>query len=306
MPFLNTRQLKEHVLARASEPLSGSQFNDIVVEYLNRAYTSLASGANEYTPEYVDDWWWLKSNNAITLDKPVNATATLTNGSTSGTFAASIATSMAGRRLVTSEHDDLITILTHTAGTNSFTTAIAWGGKTGTHPVTLYKVSYTLAAPIHGFLGPLIPTRGDDPIDVMEREDFLRVYPLHTLGQGIPQAAMLLDEQTIWFSHGGVADVDNLRVTYAFKPQIIGGLTDDPSSEPTFLPKQWRHILCDMALPFLLQDKNDDRLTAAAAAARSSVAAMVKENRRRQKLQSERHGHIWPRLGQVSRVENRL
>lgn len=303
MPFVNTRQLKEFVLARASEQLSGSQFNDLVIDYLNRAYTTLASGANEYTPEYIDDWWWHRAGQTITIDKPVVAAASLTNGSASGTFSAAIADSMAGRRLVSVQYPDLLSVSAHTAATDAFTLTSAWGGPTGSYEVTLYEVQHTMSAPVHGILGLTSNYDSNLPISVLEREDFYQAWPPSELTAGVPRAAMLLDETTITFSHGGLEDTDNLRIFVIYKPQIIGGLTDDPTSEPTLLPKQWRHVLADMALPFLLQDKNDERMQIAAQAARSAVAAMVKENRRRQSLQNKNLGKITPRPGIADYME---
>ena len=45
MPLSNTRELKEDVLFRAGESLTGSAWNTKVIDYLNRVYRTLASGA---------------------------------------------------------------------------------------------------------------------------------------------------------------------------------------------------------------------------------------------------------------------
>ena len=67
MAYENTRVIKEDILFRGGEGLVGSQYNDAVLRYLNRVYSGIASGASEFVPEYVDDWWWLRATGSLLL-----------------------------------------------------------------------------------------------------------------------------------------------------------------------------------------------------------------------------------------------
>ena len=82
MALLSGRDLKEDVLFRASEPVTGtSQWDEKAMDYINRAYNTLSSGASEFLPEYIEDWWWLRGSGSMLLD-PVHqdGTITLTDG----------------------------------------------------------------------------------------------------------------------------------------------------------------------------------------------------------------------------------
>jgi hypothetical protein len=59
------------------------------------------------------------------------------------------------------------------------------------------------------------------------------------------------------------------------------------------------HILGDMALTYLLIDKNDDRSNAVALSARTGLAAMLKENRRRLAKMDPNIGRIITRQDRV-------
>jgi hypothetical protein len=122
----------------------------------------------------------------------------------------------------------------------------------------------------------------------------------------------LEDSQTVRFSHGGRTDGQSMRIDYRYRP-IVDDLTDSTSSTP-LVPAEWRHLLSDMALTYLLLDKNDDRSNAVALSARTGLAAMLKENRRRlTKMGGGATGHIYPRQSgkysdtdQVLRTESGL
>lgn len=87
---------------------------------------------------------------------------------------------------------------------------------------------------------------------------------------------------------------ESMRVEYRYRP-AVAELTDSLSSIP-LVPLQWRHLLSDMALTYLLLDKNDDRSNAIALSARTGLAAMLKENRRRlTKIGGSYTGKIFPR-----------
>lgn len=300
MALESAQELKNNVLFRASEPTTGaSGWDDQVLVYLNRAYTSLAMGASEFLSEVVNDWWWMRARDVLTLE-PVYETGTIsvTKGSTSITFSTAPSDSMEGRRLRVTNDDTVYVIDSHTAGLTGATLDSEYVGDTDSAAsFELMKVNYSLSSSVASLISPMIGFDGRRQIHGMspERMDFL--YPLVRLKPGAPRAFALEDESTVRFSHGGHDDGTSMRVEYRYRP-VVSELTDSTSSIP-LVPIQFRHILADMALVYVLMDKNDDRADAIALQARAGLTAMVRENRRRLAKMDGMAGHIFPRMGQV-------
>lgn len=277
----NTRELKEDVLFRGSEQITGSKFDAEVIKYLNRVYRTLATGASEFLPEYVEDWWWLRGSAALNLD-PVysTGTVTVTNNSVNITFDPAPVNSMMGRRLVISQAPDIPIIEGHSGGSVNATLDQPWTGDSLTDTTfQLLKTNYTLATAVQVLISPMIGHREIERITGLSPERMDELYPLAKLTPGFPQAFSLENENQVRFSHGGSPDGQYFRVEYRYRPKIAD-LTDSMSSVP-LVPSQWMHLLSDMALTYLLMDKNDDRSNAVALAARTGLGAMLKENRRR-------------------------
>jgi len=291
----NTRELKEDVLFRSSEGLVGSKWEATVVKYLNRCYRTLATGASEFLPEYVEDWWWLRGKDALNLEPPyTTGTVALTNNSTSITFSPAPVASQAGRRLVIPNEPDKPLVLTHTAGVGAATLDVAWTGDTNTAATfRSLKTTYQLATTVQVVMSPIIIFRSPERIIGVSPERMDELYPLARLDYGIPQAFALETEESVRFSHGGHPEGDYMRVEYRYRPKVVD-LVDTSGSIP-LVPAQWMHLLADMALTYVLFDKNDDRSNAAALAARTGLAAMIKENRRRLVKMDTLAGKIMPR-----------
>jgi hypothetical protein len=85
-----------------------------------------------------------------------------------------------------------------------------------------------------------------------------------------------------------------MRIEYRYR-KIVDDLVDDVNSIP-IVPLEWRHLLSDMALTYVMLEKNDDRSNAIALSARTGLAAMLKENRRQlTKMGGKFTGKIMPR-----------
>jgi hypothetical protein len=298
MPYITTRDIKDDVLFRSFEPSSGVEFGAKIIDYINRTYRTLCSGASEFLPEYVEDWWWLRDKSILTLIPAVNAgTIALVKGSTALTFSSAPALSTVGYRLRVTDFPELFEIATHTAASTSATLDSPYTGETAPAAAyTLMKVTYALDADVDAIIGPMVGYRQNPRIIGVAPERMDDLFPLPELVTGIPTAFSLESEQSVRFSHGGKTDGNSMRVEYRFRPAVVA-LTDSPSSIP-LVPLQWRHLLADMALTYVLLDKNDDRSNAIALAARTGLAGMLKENRRRlKKMGGETVGHIYPRRG---------
>lgn len=295
----NTRELKEDVLFRASEAITGSKFDAQVVKYLNRVYRTIATGASEFLPEYVEDWWWLRGSAAMNLD-PVYSEGVIdvTNNSLDIVFDPAPADSMAGRRLVIDQAGDVPIIQGHSGGSVNATLDKPWTGATAVDSqFKLLKTIYNLDTAVQVIMAPMIGFRDVERITGLSPERMDELYPLARLTPGFPQAFSLETETQVRFSHGGSADRQYFRVEYRYRPKIQD-LTDSAMSIP-LVPSQWMHLLADFALTYLLIDKNDDRSNAVALAARTGLGAMLKENRRRLAKMDALAGKIIPRQDNI-------
>jgi hypothetical protein len=295
----NARELKQDVLFRASEPLTGSQWDAKVMDYLNRVYRTLSTGASEFLPEFVEDWWWMRQDAVLMLEPNYNTgLVAVTQGSTSITFTPAPASSLAGRRLRVkpsgTRTPDLYVIAAHTGGAGAATLDGNYTSDTNAAaPFDAMKTEYTLAAAVQVLMSPIVVFQEPNRLYGISPERMDELFPLARLVPGIYQAFALENEQVVRFSHGGRNDGKQTRAEYRYRP-FITDLTDSTGSIP-LVPTQWMHVLSDMALVYVLLDKNDDRSNAAALGARTGLAAMLKENRRRAVKIDYRAGHIAPR-----------
>lgn len=294
----NSRELKEDVLFRGSEPASGSKFDAAVIRYLNRVYRSLATGASEFLPEYIEDWWWLRARGVLNIE-PVYSTGTVSviNGSSSIIFTPAPASSLTGRRLSIESQPDIPLILSHTAGVTSALLDLPWSGETVAATFRAMKVEYSLLAAVQAIISPMITFQDPERIIGISPEKMDELYPLSRLTYAVPRAFSLESENAVRFSHGGSNDGETIRAEYWYRPKV-DDLIDSTSSIP-LVPTQWMHVLTDMALTYLLMDKNDDRSNSVALAARTGLAAMLKENRRRNVKIDPLAGKIRPRQDQL-------
>jgi len=310
MPYENTRQLKEDVLFRASEPLGGaSAWEPKIVDYLNRCYRELATGASAFLPEYIEDWWWMRESSYFILEPAYETgTITATKGSTVVTLTNPPNFDPIGWRLrfKDTQVPDIFEVTVAGVAQPNLTLDAPYTGASATGAgFFLMKTNYQPVASVRPqvLLGPMRAFRNPERIYGVSQERLDELWPLARLMPGVPQAFAIVQELNefqnpgepweVRFSHGGLINGQQMRVDYWFRP-VLADLTDTTDSIPR-VPAQWRHILADMALVQTLLDKNDDRANAAALGARTTLAAMLKENRRRNIKVDFKAGHIAPR-----------
>lgn len=310
MPYENTRQLKEDVLFRASEPFGGiSGWDTKLVDYLNRNYRELATGASAFLPEFTDDWWWMRESSYFIMEPAYQqGTITATKGSTVVTLTQPSQLDVAGWKLRVrdSQNPDIFEITVAGAGQPNLTLDAPYTGTSVSGaPFVLMKTNYRPQPNVRPqvLLGPMRAFRSPERIYGVSQERLDELWPLARLAPGIPQAFAIVQELNehqnpgepweVRFSHGGLTDNSQMRIDYWYRP-VLDDLTDSVDSIPR-VPMQWRHVLSDMSLVQVLLDKNDDRANAAALGARTTLAAMLKENRRRNVKVDFKAGHISPR-----------
>lgn len=300
MPYVTTRDLKEDVLFRASEQTSGSNYDAAAVDYLNRTYKSLCNGASEFLPEYVEDWWWLRGTDNLTLRPVIVAgTVAVVQDSPNIVFSVPPTVSAVGERIRFTDHPELFLIETHTGGVGAAVLDSNYTGPTsGANGYKLMKVTYNVTTEVASLISPMVGYRNNQRINGMSPERMDSEWPLPELNTGVPQSFSLEDNRTVRFSHGGRTDGYSMRVEYRYR-RMVADLIDDPSSIP-LVPIEWRHILADMALTHVMLAKNDDRSNAHALSARTALAGMIKENRRRIAKMGGNAGQIYARQGNMN------
>lgn len=321
MPYENTRQLKEDILFRASEPPGGvSAWETKVIDYLNRVYRTLAAGANEFLPEFIDDWWWMREESYFILE-PVytDGTVSAVNGSNVVTFSNPPPFDPSGYmiRFKDIQVPDVfrLEIGLGASQPNQELDAPFTGVTTTGASFQLMRTHYSPPADVRPqvLIGPMRAFRDQDQILGLSQERMDELWPLNRLAPGTPRAFAIVQELNevqnpgekfeVRFSHGGLVGQQQ-RIDFWFRPVLVD-LTDTTASIPR-VPAQWRHVLADMALVQVLLDKNDDRANAAALGARTGLAAMLKENRRRSVKIDYNAGHIYPRGGIGQRGQRRV
>lgn len=290
----NTQDLVNDALFRAGEIPGSSEWDSKALDYMVREYRALCSGASEFLPEFVSDWWWMRATGVLTI-LPVYKTGTVSviKNSTSATLSGTPSEALGGRYFKVNDHPDVFLISNQT-GANLTLDSPYTGPTNSAAAFQAAKLEYSLAANVSALLSPIRNFRENPQIMGLSPERMDALYPLGRPSlAGIPQAFALLDDQRILFSHGGRDDDVSMRMEYRYRP-AVNDLTYSTNSIP-LIPIQYRHVLSDMTLVYLYMDKNDDRLVAVGTSARSTLGAMTRENKRRLTKMDLHVGRIFPR-----------
>lgn len=311
--FQFTADLIADVLFRAGEPTDGtSDFNTQALQYLNRAYRSICSGGSEIDPSVREDWWWLRKNppGVLILNPRITTgTVSATNNSATITFSSAPASSVAGYFFRVSGDSDMFRVSTHTGGQTGATLDSVYTGITGSGlTYVLMQLEYNLAADVIRVIAPMRiqrTTAGSlssykvHGIDLNQLEER---YPLAIVEPGVPDLFAHVGETKVRFNRsGGLSSTELIRVEYdyLYRPAV---LTSPGTAEEPVLPWDRRHILADVAVAYLLTDKNDNRASDALELARRGLVAMARDNQHRVADQSDHTAKIHPRCpGNVRR-----
>lgn len=300
----NSQQILNDIIFRAGEIPGSSDWDDQAITYLNRVYRSLCMGASEFLPEYVDDWWWLRAVGNLVILPPYNdGTVSVVQGTDAIVFSSAPPIDLTGRRFRVNGHPDAFLILSH-VGVNATLDMSYTGDTNAAGEYQAMQTTYVLSTAVNSIMSPVISFRENPQIMGMQPERMDTLFPLAHLGPGVPMAFCLENEQTIRFSHGGLANGMSMRMEYRYKPVVVD-LENTTLSIP-MVPLQYRHILSDMALTYIMVDKNDNRAEGILSAARVSLSAMVRENRRRVVKIDGLAGSIQTRPGQMGSLSRAL
>jgi hypothetical protein len=297
--YTTSADLLDDILFRAREPTDGtSDLNAQAIVHLNRAYQGIWGGGSELDPNIHEKWWWLRKDDqgVLTLN-PVHddGTISVTNNSTTITFSSAPSTSMAGRHFKVNDHADVFVISSHTAETVGGVLESVYTGATNT--AASYRamhLDYDLATDLLHIRAPIIAYQdGRQEIDIIDLENLTRRWPLNERSSGVPRDASMIGQKKIRFSHyGGTSSTDLIKLDYEYtkEPSDLA----DNSTEP-LVPRQYRKILADWALAFVLEDKSDDKSDKAIILAQQGLKAMAKEHRRILMFGSQEFARVKPR-----------
>lgn len=301
----DTQALINDAMFRAGEIPGASEWDAKALDYINREHRALCSGAHEFLPEYISDWWWMRARGVLTLNPVITGTVDVVQNSPAITFSIAPSISLQGRRFKVDDNGDQFQILAHTAAATGATLDSPYNGPTvvGT-AYRAMQLEYPLAASVQALLSPISSFRDNPQIMGLSPERMDQLFPMGGVTSGVPMAFSLENPQLIRFSHGGRTDGTSMRMEYVYRPDVVD-LVNSPSSIP-LVPLQYRHVLSDMTCVYLMFDKNDDRATAIGTSARSTLGAMAKENTRRLTKMDHYVGRIFPRQRFQYRFNNAL
>ncbi len=299
-------EILNYMLFEAYEPVDGSSdFDSHAITQLNRAYRAIIKGGNELNPEENVKWWWLSKEGNLILKPQINiGSVSVTNNSTTINLTNGPVDSVAGYHFKVQNHPDIFKISSHTAAsTTAELDSVYTGDTAAAASYKLMKYDYTLASDVSVVNQPMYSPRDNSiKIEGMSTESIQEQYPLGRAFAGIPERFAQLNEQEVRFSHHGSTTGDLIRIDYTYA-RVADDLADN-STEP-LIPKEYRHVLADAGLFYLLETKEDNASDRVLARVVSGIQAMATENKSRwQKFGSP--GHIYVRNDQSNRFGNRV
>ncbi|MGI9489177.1 MAG: hypothetical protein ACR2RF_25480 [Geminicoccaceae bacterium] len=290
--------LKEDVLFRAGEPTDGtSDFDSRTIVHLNRAYRILWNGGQEFDPEVNEKWLWLLATSpGVLLLNPALATGTVDviNGNTTVTATGNLATTILGRYFKSDDHADVFRIIFSPGGTVFDLDSVYTGITASSVSYKIFQLNYSLATDVLHLIGPMrVYQEGREEIHGMDESSLDREWPLREIKRGVPRNFAMIGEREVRFSHyGGATSGALIRADYSYL-RTAADLASG-STEP-LVPFQYRSVLSDMALFYVLKEKQDSEAEAMGLQARQGLRAMAIDNRYRLTLFSRELGRIYPR-----------
>ncbi len=311
MSTLNTSaDILDWVLFNAGEPTDGtSDFYNITIDCLNRAYREIWTGGGSLAPDVNEPWLWLKKDppGVLTLQPVYNTgTAWVTNNNTAVLLSQTYPTSLAGRFFKVSDHPDVFRIASHTAGTANLQLDSVYTGDTNSAAsFNAMQLEYSLAGDVFRIIAPMrVYQDSRQEIDGVDLSALERDYPLAYVEAGTPTRFAHVTESKIRFNrYGGTDATGYIRVEYDYLA-VPSDLADD-SNQP-LIPFRNRQVLADYTLFYLLQLKSDQRAADVGAQAKAGLIDMANENKARRAQMSRIYGAIMTRPRNTGRMDRVL
>lgn len=292
-------QLLDDILFRAGEKVDGtSDYEAQALIYLNRAYRTVYMGGGEFNPKYHENWYWMDENEIgqDTITSVIKTgTVAVTFGSTAITFSVAPAFSVNAYMLRLDDDEDIFHIASHTAGSTAATLRTSYSGATATGKTfRLMKFTYDLPSDLLKISSPIhFYQDGGRVCDQVAMKDIVKFRVSGQDLSGVPDMFAQDEYDRITFNRYG-SDTENEDMVYEmqYRPRPAD-LTNSTTQEPV-IPREWRHVLSDLALYFIYFDKNDERTGLVGKQVSALLDAMKMENRAFL-AESGSPGHIFPR-----------
>lgn len=308
--YENTVDLKNGVLHRCGELTDGSsEYEDKVIEYLNRAYHAVLSGSAELGIDLGEPWPWAVNQNFVVLTlqpEITNNPADATTNSTSVTLSAIPAQSLNGWHIQFSGESEVYRIVTQ-AGT-AVTLDGVYVGDTGTAKAcSIFKIDYQLNTGMLRLVSPmrtfsqnfLVYNQQPGQIVQVDEAEFSRQFPIYSIQTGVPTSFCQLyksNDMQVTVRFNAVPD-KLTRVEYNYIP-VPADLYNDIASIP-IVPRDHRIALEYYASYYLMLDKNDNRVNELRELTRASLVALVNAFKREGLQTNPNYGRMIPRVDQV-------
>ena len=255
MPYESTRQLKEDVLFRASEALGGtSGWENRIVDYINRNYREVATGASAFLPEFVDDWWWMRESSYFMMEPVFQAgTIQVTQNSDVAILSGAPNFDVLGWKLRVKGQQvpDIFEVIEGAAAVPHIKLDAPYTGISAVSQFFLMKVNYHPNPGVNPqvLLGPMRAFRNPERIYGLSIERMEELWPLARLMPGVPHAFAIISELPgpdweVRFSHGGLTNNTRMRIDYLFSPvldDLIDTVDSHTASAAPVAPCSLRH-----------------------------------------------------------------
>ena len=283
-----TSDILEDVLERCGEKAdTSSDFYNIALRYINRAYLGICNGNSVVDPLTVIDWFWAKKTQPLILERVINTgTVSVTQNSADITFSIAPSNSLGNVNIATfnrylfktDDHDDVFAISSHTGGATAAVLDSIYTGPTNkAAKYKVFKVEYPLASDVVRVISPIEIFQSTEKISYLELERFEALYPLREIEAGEPNRFTLIQNQLLRFNgYGDINDYFRVDYTYIYEPAL---LTNAANEEP-IIPRRFRGILSDIVAYYIFLDKNDDRADSAFLGAKAVYETMKQDNDR--------------------------
>ena len=274
-------EIRTHVLDRVG--MSTSDTTDDFYATVQRAIDRVYNDLSNYRP-----WLWTRAYPPgvfRTTDDITTGTVNVTLDSTSITFSAAPAASVANREIVITGRAEVYRISTHVAGAAAAVLDSAYNfASNATASYTVFQRDYQLASDLN-HIEALVVSDGKIPIPQRE-EGWLRAHrPDPPSAQWPPEFFARIDQTRIRLS--GYPDRTR-RVEY---PYTVTQQTDISDGSTTILvPRQWRYVLVDGAIYEVLVARNDDRADGAGILYAAGRELMVEADARNRRVLGQ-YGH---------------
>lgn len=270
-----------YMYSQVGDSAGTTRFQAQATQWLNIAHREIVSGNSNLVPNIVANFPWAKSASpkTATLLPSATGTATVTEESTSGTFAVAPSVSLVGYHIIFTGMNALYKISAHTAGDTAFTLDAESVKSLSSVAFTAYKLEYSIGS--SDILRVISPFRGYEDngnenkmIHGEEESSFFRSFPSVSSGEPTHFTILNDDNGTLKVRFNRYPSARR-RIDIPYIP-IPEDLTNDQDSQP-LVPLNHRHSFCNLAVFYYYDIKGDSRADKYFELARNGYTAMLFE-----------------------------